>query len=145
MNRDHLDVSGDGASTRELLGRITEDVRTIARDELELLRGEVKRVAKTVAAEAAVAMFGGVVALIGFAMLCVAAVVALAPLVPSLALRLVLMAVVYGGIGGVLAATFGLRIRRDVVPDLKVPIHEAASTVKGVKATLQERGRQVHA
>jgi hypothetical protein len=52
---------------------------------------------------------------------------------------------VYGGIGGVLAATFGARIRRDAVPDVKVPIHEVTSTVKAVKATLQERGQQVHA
>jgi hypothetical protein len=135
-------TDGDGApETRELIHRIGEDMRTIAHDELELVRDEMKRVAKTAAAEGAVIGFGAVVALIGFAMLCVAAVVALAPLIASLALRLVLMAIVYCAIGGVLAATFGMKLRRDVVPDLAVPLHEAKAVVAGVKATVEEKGR----
>jgi hypothetical protein len=133
-------ASGDNGSTSELFGRIAIHIRTIAHGELELVRGEVRQAARAAAAEGAMVLFGGVVALIGFAMLCVAAVVALAPLIASLALRLVLMAVVYGGIGSVIAATFGLRLRRNAVPHLKVPLHEIASTIKGVRAAIQGRG-----
>lgn len=133
-------MSGDSGSTSELFGQIAIHIRTIAHGELELVRGEVRQAARAAAAEGAMVLFGVVVALIGFAMLCVAAVVALAPLISSLALRLLLMAGVYGGIGSVLATTFGQRLRRDAVPRLKVPIHEVASTIKGVKAALQGRG-----
>lgn len=90
-------------------------------------------------------MFGGVVALIGLAILCLAAVAALAPVVPGLALRLVVMGVVYLGIGGSLAASFALRLRRRAVPDIAVPVREARATLEGAKATIEERGRQVHA
>ena len=145
MANDSDGPSGEGVTTRELTHRIIEDVRTIVRLELELVRGEVGRVAKLAAIEAAVAVFGGTFAVIGLALLCLAAVVALAPVLSSLALRLVVVGVVFGAIGGALAAIFGIRLRRDVVPDLAVPIHEARSTVEGVKATLQERGSQVHA
>jgi hypothetical protein len=131
--------------TRELIHRITEDVRTIARDEFELIRAEAGRVAKAAAIEGAVISFGGIVALIGFAMLCVAAVVALAPLVASLALRLVIMAAVFGIFGGALAAAFALRLRHDIVPDMKAPTHEAKAVLHGTKATLAEKGRSVHA
>lgn len=138
-------VNGDGATTRDLIHRISEDVRTIARDELELLRGEARRVARSAAGDGAAVLFGGIVALIGLAMLCVAAVAALEPVLPSLALRLVVMGVVYGGIGGSLAASFALRLRRGVVPDVAVPVHEARAVLQGAKATIAERGGQVHA
>jgi len=134
-----------GVTTRDLIHRIGEDVRTIARDEIELVRDEVRRVAKVAVAEGAVVVFGGIVALIGFAMLCVAAVAALEPLIASLALRLLLMAIIYGAIGGVLAATFAMRLRRDIVPDVKTPIHEAKAVIEGAKASIQEGGHQVHA
>ena len=124
--------------TGELVQRITDDVRTIARDELELVKGEVGRVAKTAATEAALVLFGGIVTLIGFAMLCVAAVVALEPVIASLALRLVLMAIVYTVLGGVIAGTFAMRLRRDIKPNLSVPAYEAKATVRGVKEAVEE-------
>jgi hypothetical protein len=138
-------ATGDGASTRDLIRRITEDVRTITRNEIELLRGEARRVARSAAADGAAILLGGIVALIGLAILCLAAVAALAPVLPSLALRLVVMGVVYLGVGGSLAATFALRLRRNAVPDLKVPVREARATLQGAKATIEERGRQLHA
>lgn len=137
--------NGDGASTRDLIRRISEDLRTITRDEIELLRGEARRVAKSAAADGAVVVFGGVVALIGLAILCLAAVAALASVLPSLALRLVVMGVIYLGIGGSLAASFALRLRRRAVPDVVVPVREARATLQGAKAAIEERGRQLHA
>jgi len=138
-------ANGDEASTRDLIRRISEDVRTITRDEIELLRGEARRVARSAAADGAAVVFGGVVALIGLAILCLAAVAALAPVLPSLALRLVVMGVAYLGVGGSLAATFALRLRRNAVPDIAVPAREARATLQGAKATIEERGRQLHA
>lgn len=138
-------VNGDGATTRDLIRRISDDLRTITRDELELLRGEARRVARSAAADGAAVVFGGTVALIGLAILCLAAVAALAPVLPSLALRLVVMGVVYLGIGGSLAASFALRLRRNAVPDVAVPVREAKAALQGAKAALEEGGRQVHA
>lgn len=135
----------DGASTRDLIRRISENLRTITRDEIELLRGEARRVAKSAAVDGAAVVFGGVVALIGLAILCLAAVAALAPVLPSLALRLVVMGVIYLGIGGSLAASFALRLRRRAVPDVAVPVREARATLHGARAALEEGGRQVHA
>ena len=138
-------ANGDDTSTRDLIRRISEDLRTITRNEIELLRGEARRVARSAATDGAAVLLGGIVALIGLAILCLAAVVALAPVLPSLALRLVVMGVVYLGIGGSLAASFALRLRRRAVPDVAVPVHEARATLQGAKAALEEGGRQVHA
>ncbi len=134
-----------GPSAGELLSRIAGDLKTIAHDEVELVGDELRRVARTAATEAAVALLGGLVALIGFGMLCVAGVVALAPVIPSLAVRLLLGAALYGGLGAVVAGVFAKRLRRDVVPDLSVPAHEARATIQGVTETLKERGRTGHA
>lgn len=119
-----------------LLHRITDDVKTIAKDEIELAKNELSHVAKTAAAESAVIVLGGIVALIGFGMLCVAAVAALEGLIPPLWARLLIMSVVYLVAGGVLAGVFVKRLKTDIKPDLAVPIHEAKATITGVKETL---------
>ena len=128
------EASGHGIG--ELLHRISDDVKTIAKDELDLVKDEVSRHAKIAAGEAAIVVLGGIVALIGFAMLCTAAVVALAPIISSLALRLVLMSLIYLIGGGVVAGTFAKRLGHDIQPDMKVPAYEAKRTVAGVKESL---------
>ena|ERR1041385_7335778 len=120
----------------ELLHRITDDLKTIARDEVDLAKAEVAKHAKLAAGEAAVVVLGGIVALIGFAMLCTAVVVALAPWIPSLAVRLVIMAAVYLVVGGVVAGLFAKRLTTDIKPDMAVPAYEAKRTVAGVKESL---------
>ena len=102
----------------ELLHRISDDVKTIARDEVELARHELERTAKVAAADAAVILLGGIVALIGLGLLCVVAVVALEPLIDPLWLRLLIMAVVYMAAGGTVAGAFAKRLKRDATPDL---------------------------
>jgi len=129
----------------DLLHRITDDIKVLAKDELELVKGEVQYTAKTAAFEAAVIVLGGIVALIGLGMLCVAAVAALAPLIPSLALRLLLMAAVYLVVGGVVAGSFAKRLSKDIKPDTAVAGYEAKRTIAGVKATLQNPERATHA
>ncbi|HEX7836817.1 MAG TPA: phage holin family protein [Kofleriaceae bacterium] len=124
----------NGAS--EILHRIADDVKTIARDEVELVAHELTHSAKVAANEAAIVVLGGIVALIGFGLLCVAAVAGLAPLIGSLALRLVVMAVVYLVIGGAIAGTLAVKLRRDVVPNLSLVVDEARRTVEDVKRGL---------
>ena len=121
----------------ELLHRITDDVKTIAKDEVELAKGELASSAKKAATEGAVIVLGGVVALIGLGMLCASAVTALEPVIPALSLRLLLMAVIYLVLGGAVAAGFAKRLKHDVVPDMAVPSYEAKRTLAGVKDTLQ--------
>jgi hypothetical protein len=134
-----VEDTGEGnGRVSELLHRITDDVKTIAHGEIELVRSEVERTAKTAAVEAAVVLLGGIVALIGLGMLCVCAVVALAPVIPSLALRLLLMAIVYLVVGGAVAASVGVRMKRDIAPDLAVANYEAKSTLAGGKATINQ-------
>jgi len=124
------------ARVGDLLHRITDDVKMIAKDEMELAKHEIEISAKKAAAEAAVIVLGGIVALIGFGMLCVAAVVALAPVIHSLALRLVLMAFIYLVGGGIVAGVFARKLGQDIKPDMKVPAYEAKRTVAGVKESL---------
>ncbi|HSD86801.1 MAG TPA: hypothetical protein VLB44_04775, partial [Kofleriaceae bacterium] len=81
-------------------------------------------------------VLGGIVALIGLAMLCTSAVVALAPVIPSLALRLVLMAFIFLIGGGVVAAVFAKKLGHDGKPDLGVVAYEAKRTIAGAKESL---------
>ena len=132
------DTSEGNGRVGALLSRITDDVKTIAHDEIELVRTEVERTAKTAAVEAAVILLGGIVALIGVGMLCVTVVVALAPVIASLALRLLMMSLIYLLVGGAVAASVGARLKRDMIPDLKVPAYEAKNTIAGVKETITQ-------
>ena len=125
-----------GHGVGELIHRITDDVKMIAKDEIELAKGELTHTAKTAAAESAVIVLGGIVALIGFAMLCVTAVVALAGVIPPLWARLLIMAVVYLVAGGVLAGIFAKKLSSDIKPDMTVPAYQAKRTIAGVKDTL---------
>jgi len=126
-----------GNGVGELIHRISDDVKVIAMDEIELAKGELAHTAKAVAAESAMVVLGGTVALIGFGMLCVAAVVALANVIPPLWARLLIMAGVYLVAGSGLAAGFAKRLSHDIRPDLAVAGYEARRTIAGVKDTLQ--------
>ena len=126
-----------GHGVGELIHRITDDVKMIARDEIELTKRELAQTAKTAAVESAVIVLGGIVALIGFGMLCVTAVVALAGVIPPLWARLLIMAVIYLVAGGAIAGVFAKKLSGDIKPDLAVPAYEAKRTVAGVKDTLQ--------
>jgi hypothetical protein len=57
-------INPESTGVGGLLHRITDDVKTIAKDELELAKNELAHVAKTAAAESAVVVLGGIVALI---------------------------------------------------------------------------------
>lgn len=125
----------------ELLQGIGRDVKTIASDELELVRNKLAHHFERVITKAAAAWLGATVALIGLAMLCVVAVVALAPVIPPLWLRLLVMAVVYMAIGGTIAGIFGSRLARSWVPDLSEPIAELKRTTEAIHEGLTSTAR----
>jgi hypothetical protein len=129
-------VSAEGKSVGDLLHRITDDVKVIAKDEVELAKAEITSTARKAAADAAVIVLGGIVALIGFGLLCLAAVAALEPVIHALSLRLLLMAFVYLIGGGIVAGVFAKRLGADAKPDLKVPGYEAKRTIAGAKEAL---------
>jgi len=133
----------NGRGIGDLLHRITDDLKVLAKDELELAKGEITSTAKTAAFEAAVIVLGGIVALIGLGMLCAAAVAALEPLIPALSLRLLLMAAIYLVAGGVIAGTFAKKLKKDIVPDTTVAAYEAKRTIAGVKHQLTSKERVV--
>ncbi|MDB4961984.1 MAG: hypothetical protein JWP01_1983 [Myxococcales bacterium] len=121
------------AKVGDLLHRITDDVKTIAKNEVELARIEIENTAKSAAADAAVILLGGIVALIGLGLLCVVVVVALAPVIPQLWLRLLIMAVVYLALGGTVAGVFAKKLQKDIKPNLDLPAREAQQTVAAIK------------
>lgn len=121
----------------ELLQQITDDLKTIARDEVELVKLEVVRSARAAAADAALVLLGGIVALVGLGLLCVAAVAALEPVIGPLWLRMLIMAAVYLAVGGGFAVAFGKRFKRDATPDLEAPAGHARRTVDRVRDGLR--------
>lgn len=119
-----------------LIRRINDDLQGIAKDEIAIARIEVTRAVKRATAEAGAVLLGGLVALIGIAMLFVAAVPALAPVIEPLWLRLVLVALAYMVVGSAVAATFVKRLKHDAKPDLGAVTREAKQTIHAVREGL---------
>jgi Putative Actinobacterial Holin-X, holin superfamily III len=116
-----------------LLEDIGHDLKTIAADELELVQRKFARYLEQLVAKAGVALLGATVALIGLGMLCMVVVVVLAPIIPPLWLRLLLMAIVYLGLGGGAAYVFARRMLAMHGPDLHKQISEVGETVDAIK------------
>jgi len=137
--------TGPNGRVGELLQRITQDVKTIARDEVELVREELKESARNASIDAVIAILGAMVGLIGMGMLCATAVVALAPVIPALWLRLLLMSLIYLVSGGAVATAFGVKLKHDAVPRLGVARYESKRTVAGIQETLVQKEHSSHA
>ncbi|MEO6776232.1 MAG: phage holin family protein [Kofleriaceae bacterium] len=120
------------AQVGELLKHIGEDVKTIAVSELELARTQLGSYLEQTVMRAAAMILGAFVALVGFAMLCVVVVIALAPVIPALWLRLLIMAVIYIAIGGGAAYLFAKKMA--TTPDLDNEVDEVAQTIDKVAA-----------
>jgi len=135
--RDPTRPTGEDGRISQVLHQITDDMKTIGRGEIELARLEIQRAARAAAIDAAAVVLGGIVALIGLGLLCVVVVVALAPVIPPLWLRLLIMAVVYLALGGIVAGMFAKRLKRDAVPDLSRPAEQAEHTIHDIKAGLR--------
>jgi len=133
------------ATTGELLHHITDDLKIIAHDEVELVRQELKESARNAAVDASAALLGGIVGLIGIGMLCVTVVAALAPVIPALWLRLLIMSIVYLLVGGGVATAFGIKLKNDAMPRLGVAKYEGKRAVAGIKEILVQKENSSHA
>lgn len=132
-----LPGDADGGNVGSLIRRISDDLQTIGRDEISLARIELTKTIKVAAAEAGAIFLAGLVAVVGLAMLCAAAVPALAPVVSALWLRMVIMAAVYMAIGAGVAAYFGNRLKQDATPDFREVKKQAQRTVQTVREGLR--------
>jgi len=121
----------------DLIQNISNDIKVLAHDELELARIEVASGIKRPIADAGAIVMGGVVALIGLGLLCTTAVVALQPLIPALWLRMLIMSFVYFALGGAVAARYVTRLRRDSPPGLPRTVREAQRTAQTLKGELK--------
>ncbi len=119
----------------ELITHIGDDVKTIATGEFELARAKLGDYLSQTVMRAAAMVVGAFVAVVGFAMLCVVVVVALAPLIQALWLRLLLMACVYLVIGGGAAYGFARTLSRP--PDLDREVAQVGHTIDKISAGLQ--------
>jgi uncharacterized membrane protein len=123
------------AQVGELLKHIGEDVKTIALSELELARTKLGTYLEQTVMKAAAMILGAFVALVGLAMLCVVIVVALAPVIPALWLRLLIMALLYLAIGG--GATYLFARKMVTSPDLANEVDEVGQTIDKISDGLQ--------
>ena len=125
--------SGEGNTLSELVQRIASDARILARDEVALAKHELSEAAQRSAINLVAVVLGGVLALISLGLLCVTAVVALAPVIPALWARMLIMSGVYLGVGAGLGAMFMARMRR-VPLSLPETRAEAKQTLESVAA-----------
>lgn len=130
------DNGGPTSSLGDVVRRIGTDVKTIASDELQLAKLELTKAMKVVAGDAAAVVLGGIVALVGFAMLCVTAVVALAPVIPALWVRMIMMAAIYLLTGGIVVGIFVRKLKSDANPAESDTVEEAKATVENIKRGL---------
>jgi hypothetical protein len=121
----------------KLLEDIGRDLKTIAVDELELAHGQLTRFFESLVAKAGMAILGATVALIGLGMLCTVAVIAAEPLIHRLWLRLLVMALLYIGIGGGLAVIYAKRLATMHGPELDKQLSEVGETIAAVSAGLK--------
>jgi hypothetical protein len=117
----------------DLIQSISDDLKLLARDELELARTEITNGMKRPIADAGAIVLGGVLALIGLGLLCTTAVVALQPLVHPLWQRMLIMSAVYFAIGAAVAGTFMARLRREAPAGLTRTVQRARRDVAALK------------
>jgi len=116
----------------EILHKISEDVRDIATHEVALIKLELEQALRQASISAAGMALGGMLGLFSLGLLCMAAVVALEDAVPSLTLRMLLMAVLYLVVGAVLIGAFLKRMQglSHAAPKAR---HEAKKTVNTIE------------
>lgn len=121
------------ASTAELIGRLTDDVRTLVRDEIRLAQLELKQKGKHAGIGAGMLGGAGIVALLGVATLIACAVLVLGLVMPHWAAALI-VGIVILAIAGVLAVLGRKQINEAMPP---VPgeaidgVKKDVETVKG--------------
>jgi hypothetical protein len=114
----------DNASTGELIGRLTEQISTLVRDEARLAQAEMTQKAKRLGIGAGLFGGAGLVAFFGLAVLISAAVLGLAEALPGW-LAALIVAVVLFAVAGVLALLGKKDVQQGSPP---VPTQAIAST-----------------
>lgn len=120
----------------DILHRIVDDLKVLAKDEVELARIEIEKSAKEAAADAAVILLSGMSALVGMAFVGGAIIAALGPVIPLLWIRCLVVAVLYLGGGALVGRYFAKKLSRDATPDLTTPVAEARETAEDIKQGL---------
>ncbi len=124
------------ASTAELIGRLTDDVRTLVRDEIRLAQLEMKQKGKQAGMGAGMLGGAGIVALLGVATLIACAVLALGLVMPHWAAALI-VGVVILAVAGVLALLGRRQITEAMPPvpgDAIGGVKKDVDTLKGATA-----------
>jgi uncharacterized membrane protein YqjE len=121
------------ASTGELIGRLSEQVSTLVRDEVRLAQAEVTQKAKRLGVGAGLFGGAGLVAVLGLNALITAAILALANVLPGW-LSAIIIAVVLFAVAGVLAL-LGKRDVQQATPPL--PTETIASVQADVETVKQ--------
>ncbi|WP_156758678.1 phage holin family protein [Actinokineospora pegani] len=137
MNEPNVGTDAHGLSTGELVGRLSEQVSRLVRDELQLATVELKEKGKQAGVGAALGGSAGVLGWFGVAALVIAAIAGLALVVPAWAAALIVAGALF-----VLAAVLGL-IAVKKVKHATPPIPEQAisSTRRDVEVVKESAHR----
>jgi membrane protein len=120
----------DGVGT--LARRLGENLTSLAKRHAELARAEVAHDVRRAAIDVAASALGALVAIVGFAMLCTTAVIALAPEIHALWLRMLIMSGVYLVSGTAIIGWFARRLRGNSV-NAPRSAEEARQTIETLK------------
>jgi hypothetical protein len=121
----------------DVLADIGRDVKTIAVNQLELVRAQLSDYMERLVIRATVALLGATVALIGIGMLCMVGVVVLEGLIPPLWLRLLVMATLYIVVGATAAYLWGKRMTAMRGPEIDKQLAEIGDTVNAINNGLE--------
>lgn len=119
----------------ELVGSIGHDMKTIVTAEAELSKRKLTAYLDNAVLRGAIMILGAFVALIGFAMLCVVAVLALRPWITLIWPRLLIMGVFYIVVGSLAARLFATRVIGRL--SLRHQVEEVKQTAEAVKDGLK--------
>jgi hypothetical protein len=127
----------ESESIGALVERITDDLKAIGRDEIQLAKAEIAIKAKSALVDVSVVILSGIILLIAIGFASVAVVDALEPILSPLWARLLIMAVVYAALCGTLLFTYARKLKRDITPVAPKAAEHASRTAKAVKEELR--------
>ena len=111
---------------------IGEDLKIIAASEIELSRLHIGEFIRSLLLKVGVALFGAMIVLVGWAVLCLVAVPALEPVIQPLWLRFLAIAIVYMASGAIAVRIYGKRMLA-VRPHLEHEMNELKKTAAAVE------------
>ena len=135
--RELVDVPDDSPGVVSmLLGRITDDLKALGRDELALARAEINQKVKATMLDTLVILLSGVIAVVSLAFLMFAAIDAAEPLIAPLWARLLIGGALYTAIGAGLLYAYARKLKRDITPQAPRAAKQAKRTAEAGKEEL---------